>query len=63
MSISKTAVFSLLAAGWLVGLVNQLHAWNATVFYLALSMLIVAVLAPKRTYRMVYVKSRNSRQR
>jgi hypothetical protein len=63
MSISKTAVFSLLAAGWLAGLFSQLHALNTTLFYIGLSMLIVAVVAAKREYQMVYAKSRHSRRR
>jgi hypothetical protein len=63
MSMSKTALLSILVACWIVGLVNQFHSWNATLFYLVLSMLIVAVVAAERHYRMAYAKNRTSRRR
>jgi hypothetical protein len=63
MSTPKTALLSLLVACWIVGLVNQFHAWQTTVSYLVLSMLIVAVVAARRQYRMAYVRGRRRPRR
>jgi hypothetical protein len=62
MSISKTAFLSILVACWIVGLFNQIHAWDTTVLYLVLSMLIVAIVAAKRQYQLAYAKNRTSRR-
>jgi hypothetical protein len=48
MSMSKTALLSLLVACWIVGLVNQFHAWDMTLRYLVLSLLLVAIVAANR---------------
>jgi hypothetical protein len=61
MSTSKTALLSILVACWFAGLFNQLHAWETTLVYLILSMLIVAVVAAKRQYQMAYARNRNRR--
>lgn len=63
MSTSKTALLSILVACWIVGLVNQFHAWDSTLRYLILSLLIVAVVAARRQYQLQYAKNRNSRRR
>ncbi len=63
MSLSKTALVSLLAACWIAGLVNQFHDWDSTLRYLVLSLLIVAVAAATRQYRLSYAKNRTSRRR
>ena len=34
MSMSKTALLSLLIACWIVGLLNQFHGWETTLRYL-----------------------------
>jgi hypothetical protein len=62
MSTSKTALLSILVACWIVGLVNQFHAWDSTLRYLILSLLIVAVVAAKRQYELQYAKNRRSRR-
>ena len=61
MSISKTALLSLLVACWIVGLLNQFHDWSTTLSYLVLSLLLVAIVAAKRHYRMAYAKIRKRR--
>jgi hypothetical protein len=62
MSNSKTALLSILVACWIVGLVNQFHAWDSTLRYLILSLLIVTVVAAKRQYELQYAKNRSSRR-
>lgn len=62
MSMSKTALLSILVACWIVGLFNQFHAWQTTLSYLILSMLITAVVAAKRQYSLRYAKNRISRR-
>ena len=52
MSIAKTALFSLLIACWFVGLINQFHSLDSTLFYLLLSaMMVAAVEPPTHTWR------------
>ena len=63
MSMSKTALLSILVACWIAGLFNQFHAWETTAAYLVLSMLIVAVVAARRQYQLAYARDRNSRRR
>ena len=62
MSTAKTALLSLLIACWLAGLINQFHSLSSTLIYLTLSLLIVAVVAAKRQYRMQYAKNRPPRR-
>jgi hypothetical protein len=61
MSMSKTALLSILVACWIVGLLNQFHDWSTTVAYLVLSLLLVAIVAAKRQYQMAYAKNRKRR--
>jgi hypothetical protein len=61
MSTSKTALLSLLVACWIAGLLSQFHAWDSTLRYLILSMMIVAIVAAKRQYQMAYAKNRTRR--
>ena len=63
MSVCKTALLSILAACWIVGLLNQFHSWDTVLRYLVLSMLIVAIVAAKRQYSLQYAKNRISRPR
>jgi uncharacterized membrane protein len=58
MSTSKTALLSILIACWIAGLVNQFHAWQSTLIYLILSLLIVMIVAAKRQYELQYAKNR-----
>jgi hypothetical protein len=44
-------------------LVNQFHAWDMTLRYLVLSLLLVAIVAAKRHYSLQYAKNRISRRR
>jgi tellurite resistance protein TehA-like permease len=63
MSMSKTALLSILVACWIVGLLNQFHDWSTTLSYLVLSLLLVAVVAARRHYQLAYAKNRTSRRR
>ena len=63
MSMSKTALLSILVACWIVGLLNQFHDWSTTLSYLVLSLLIVAIVAARRHYQLAYAKNRTSRRR
>ena len=63
MSMSKTALLSILIACWVVGLLSQFHDWDTTLRYLILSLLLVAIVAAKRHYQMAYAKSRKPRRR
>jgi hypothetical protein len=62
MTSSKTALLSILIACWIVGLLNQFHAWDSTARYLVLSLLIVAIVAAKGEYTRQYAKNRIRRQ-
>jgi hypothetical protein len=62
MTTSKTALLSILVACWIVGLLNQFHAWDSTLRYLVLSLLIVAVVAAKGEYQRQYAKNRLRRR-
>ncbi len=62
MTTTKTALLSILIACWIVGLLNQFHAWDSTVRYLILSLLIVAGVALKGEYARQYVKNRIRRR-
>ena len=61
MSMSKTALLSILVACWIVGLLNQFHDWSTTLSYLVLSLLIIAIVAA--SHQVAYAKSRASRRR
>jgi len=63
MSMSKTALLSILVACWIVGLLAQFHDWSTTLSYLVLSLLLVAIVAAKRQYQLAYAKKRTSRRR
>ena len=63
MSLSKTALLSILVACWIVGLLHQFHDWGTTLGYLVLSSLIVALVAAGRQYKLAYAKNRTSRRR
>lgn len=63
MTTSKTALLSLLIACWIVGLLNQFHAWDSVVRYLILSLLIVAAVALKDEYSRQFAKNRIRRRR
>jgi hypothetical protein len=63
MSTSKSALLSILVACWIVGLINQFHAWDTTLLYLILSLVIVAGAVARRQYQMQYAKNRISRRR
>jgi prolipoprotein diacylglyceryltransferase len=56
MSMSKTALLSILVACWIVGLLTQFHDWSTTLSYLVLSLLLVAVVAARRQYQLAYAK-------
>jgi hypothetical protein len=63
MTMPKTALLSILVACWIVGLLNQFHAWDSTLRYLILSLLLVAIVALKGEYTRQYAKNRISRRR
>jgi prolipoprotein diacylglyceryltransferase len=63
MSISKTALLSILVACWIFGLLTQFHDWSTTLSYLVLSLLIVAIVAARRQYQLAYAKNRSPRRR
>lgn len=61
MSTTKTALVSILIACWIVGLLNQFHAWDSVLRYLILSLLIAAIVALKAEKQ--FAKSRISKRR
>ncbi len=63
MTTTKTALLSILIACWIVGLLNQFHAWGSALRYLILSLLIVAGVALKGGYSRQVAKSRVSKRR
>jgi hypothetical protein len=44
MNVAGEAVWAVLAATWIVGLVNQFESWPMTAFYLAMSLAMIAVM-------------------
>lgn len=58
MSISKTALLSILIACWIVGLLNQFQAWDSVVRYLILSVLLVTGAVLKWEYSRQFAKSK-----
>ncbi len=44
MNVAREAVWAVLAAAWIVGLVNQFESWPLTAFYLAISLAMIAVM-------------------
>jgi hypothetical protein len=63
MTTTKTALLSVLIATWIVGLISQFHAWDATLRYLVLSLLMVVAFALKNQYTRQTAKSRVSNRR
>jgi hypothetical protein len=63
MSTSKTALLSILVACWLAGLLSQLPAWDLTLRYLIISLLIAAVAVARRQYQTAYARARKPRNR
>jgi VIT1/CCC1 family predicted Fe2+/Mn2+ transporter len=62
MTTTKTALLSILIACWIVGLLNQFHAWDSVLRYLILSLLIAAVVGLKAEYSKQFAKSRISKR-
>ena len=62
MTVAKTALLSILIACWIVGLVNQFHAWAPTLTYLILSLLIVTIVALRSAYTRQYAKNKIRRR-
>lgn len=59
-NLAKEALWSVLVAAWIVGLVNQFGSWSMTTFYIAISLVMIAVsfgnhlmlkFAPRRNRR------------
>ena len=44
MNLAKQALLAILTAAWIVGLVNQFGSWAMTAVYIAISLLMVAVM-------------------
>jgi hypothetical protein len=59
MSLVKEALLALLAATWIVGLVNQFGSWTMTTFYIAISLAMIAVTFGNR----LVLKSASRRNR
>jgi hypothetical protein len=63
MSISKTALLSVLIACWIVGLLNQFQDWDAALKYLLLSGLLVTGAALRWQYSREMSKAKIPRRR
>jgi hypothetical protein len=59
-NLAKEALWAVLAATWITGLVHQFESWAMTAFYVAISLTMVAVtfgnrlvlkLVPRRNHR------------
>jgi hypothetical protein len=48
MSLAKEAVLAVLAAAWIVGLIHQFGSWSMTIAYVAISLVMVAVMSGGR---------------
>jgi hypothetical protein len=48
MVFLKEALLAVLAATWIVGLVDQLRSWTMTAFYVAISLVMIAVALGNR---------------
>jgi hypothetical protein len=48
MNVAREALWAVLAAAWIVGLVNQFESWPMTAFYLAISLAMIAVMFGRR---------------
>jgi hypothetical protein len=44
MNVAREAVWSVLAAAWIVGLVNQFESWPLTAVYVAISLAMIVVM-------------------
>jgi hypothetical protein len=60
MNLAKEALWAVLAAAWIAGLVHQFGSWSMTAAYVAISLVMVAVtfggqlvlkFAPRRNRR------------
>ncbi|HZR77014.1 hypothetical protein [Bradyrhizobium sp.] len=61
--MTKTALLSILVASWIAGLLAQFDAWDATLRYLVLSLLIVAAFVLKNQYTRQPVRSTISKRK
>ena len=48
MTLAKEALVAVLAAAWVVGLVDQLGSWKMTIGYVAISLLMAGVMFGNR---------------
>lgn len=48
MKLVKEALLAVLVATWIVGLVDQFGSWTMTAFYIAISLVIIAVTLGNR---------------
>jgi hypothetical protein len=60
-NLAREALWSVLAAEWIVGLVNQFGSWPMTAFYIAISLAMVAVAFADR--RVLNFAPRRNRRR
>jgi hypothetical protein len=44
MNVAREALWAVLAAAWIVGLINQFESWPMTAFYLVISLAMIAVM-------------------
>ena len=44
MNLAKQALLAVLTAAWIVGLVHQFESWSMVAVYIAISLVIVAVM-------------------
>ena len=60
MNLAKQALLAVLTAAWIVGLVHQFESWSMAAVYIAISLVMVAVMfggqfvlkfAPRRNRR------------
>jgi hypothetical protein len=60
-NVAREALWAVLAAVWIVGLVNQFGSWPMTTFYIAISFAMVAVAFADR--RVLNFAPRRNRRR
>lgn len=61
MNLAKDALWAVLAATWIVGLVHQFGSWQMTIVYVAISLMMVAVKFSDRLV-LKFVPRRNRRR-
>jgi hypothetical protein len=44
MNVAREALWAVLAAAWIVGLVNQFESWPMTAVYVTISLAMIAVM-------------------